>query len=36
MAKARKAVRCKVVKTKGGRRKLCWGRKGKLVSNKKA
>lgn len=32
----KKAVRCKVIRVNGNRRKLCWGRKGKLVSNKAA
>lgn len=36
MARKAKASKCKIVKTKGGRRKICWGRKGKIVSNKKA
>lgn len=34
---ARKAAKCKIVRIKGqGRRKICWGKNGKIVSNKKA
>lgn len=31
-----KAVKCKNVTVNGRRRKLCWGRNGRLVSNKRA
>lgn len=36
MARRRKAARCKVVRVCGKRRKICWGRKGKIVSNRAA
>ena len=32
----RKAAHCKVVTVNGKRRKMCWSKKGKLVSNKAA
>jgi len=32
-----KGPHCKIVRMRGGRkRKVCWGRKGKIVSNKPA
>ena len=37
MAKRRKkSSRCKVVSVCGKRRRICWGRKGKITSNTKA
>jgi len=32
----KKAAKCKVVTVNGRRRKLCWNKKGKLTSNRKA
>lgn len=34
--KSRKSGRCKVVIVCGKRRRMCWGRKGKITSNTKA
>lgn len=32
----KKTAKCKVVTVNGRRRKLCWGKNGKLKSNRKA
>lgn len=32
----KRATRCKVVNVCGTRRRLCWGKNGRIVSNKRA
>lgn len=34
MAKKKRATRCKNVRVNGKMRKMCWGKNGRLVSNK--